>query len=90
MRDDGAVLQPHSTGEGGEPQGSRKGRPRYPPEGRGKQTYESVERRHNEAQNSETYVHRHVGWTPWLRQPNKTLFAVRCKLLDRQDHCTAF
>ena len=36
MRDDGAVLQPHSTDEGGEPQGSRKGRPRYPPEGRGK------------------------------------------------------
>ena len=32
----------------------------------------------------------HLGWTPWLRQPNKTLFAVRCKLLDRQDHCTAF
>jgi hypothetical protein len=31
-----------------------------------------------------------VGWTPRLRQPNKTLFAVRCKKLDRQDHCTAF
>lgn len=31
-----------------------------------------------------------VGWTPRLRQPNKTLLAVRCKLLDRQDHCTAF
>ena len=31
-----------------------------------------------------------LGWTPRLRQPNKTLFAVRCKLLDRQDHCTAF
>jgi len=31
-----------------------------------------------------------LGWTPWLRQPNKTLFVVRCKLLDRQDHCTAF
>src|SRR4051812_4429925 len=31
-----------------------------------------------------------LGWTRWLRQPNKTLFAVRCKLLDRQDHCTAF
>src|SRR5437016_3058537 len=37
----------HSTGEGGEPQGSRKGRPRNPPEGRGKQTYASAERRHN-------------------------------------------
>src|SRR5262245_46739614 len=35
----GAVLQPHSTDEGGEPQGSRTGRPRYPPEGRGKQAY---------------------------------------------------
>jgi len=31
-----------------------------------------------------------LGWTPWLRQPNKTLFAVRCKLLDRQEYCTAF
>jgi hypothetical protein len=48
----GAGLQPHSTDEGGEPQGSRKGRPRYPLEGRGKQAYESVERRHNETQNS--------------------------------------
>ena len=28
-------------------------------EGRGKQMYESVERRHNETQNSTTYVHRH-------------------------------
>ena len=33
--DVGAVLRPHSTGEGGEPQGSRKGRPRDPLEGRG-------------------------------------------------------
>ena len=48
----GAVLQPHSTDEGGEPQGSRQGRPRYPLEGRGKQAYESVDRRHNETQNS--------------------------------------
>jgi RNA-directed DNA polymerase len=32
-----AVLRPHSTEEGGEPQGSRKGRPRHPLEGRGKQ-----------------------------------------------------
>jgi integrase len=31
-----------------------------------------------------------LGWTPRLRQLNKTLFAVRCKLLDRQDHFTAF
>jgi hypothetical protein len=31
-----------------------------------------------------------LGWTPRLRQPNKTLFAVRCKIVDRQDHCTAF
>jgi hypothetical protein len=30
-------LRTHSTGEGGEPQGSRKGRPRYPLEGRGEQ-----------------------------------------------------
>ena len=39
--------------------GSRKGRPRDPLEGRGKQAYESVERRHHETQNSEPYVHRH-------------------------------
>ena len=32
----------------------------------------------------------HVGWTPWLRQPNKTRFAVRCKFVDRQDQCNAF
>src|SRR5262249_1377375 len=50
----GAVLQPHSTDEGGGPQGSRKGRPRDPLEGRGKQTYESVERRRRETQNSKT------------------------------------
>src|SRR6202158_1011787 len=31
------VLRPHSTDEGGEPQGSRKGRPRYPLEGRGEE-----------------------------------------------------
>ena len=32
-----AVLRFHSTCEGGEPQGSRKGRPRYPLEGRDEQ-----------------------------------------------------
>src|SRR6202162_5537308 len=57
--DAGAVLQPYSTDEGGKPQGSRKGRPRNPVEGRGKQAYESVERKHNEALNSKIYVHRH-------------------------------
>src|SRR5215471_5140877 len=31
----GAVVETHSTEEGGEPQGSRKGRPRDPLEGRG-------------------------------------------------------
>jgi len=30
-------LRTHSTEEGGEPQGSREGRPRYPLEGRGEQ-----------------------------------------------------
>ena len=33
--DGGAVVEPHSTDEGGEPQGSRGERPRYPLEGRG-------------------------------------------------------
>ena len=57
--DAGAVLQPYSTDEGGEPQGSRKGRPRNPLEGRGKQAYESAERKHNETLSSKRYVHRH-------------------------------
>jgi hypothetical protein len=50
--DAGAVLRPNSTDEGGEPQGSRKGRPRNPLEGRGKQAYESAERKHNETLSS--------------------------------------
>ena len=37
VRDSAAVLRTHSTEEGGEPQGSREGRPGYPPEGRGEQ-----------------------------------------------------
>jgi len=57
--DAGAVLQPYSTDEGGEPQGSGNGQPRNPLEGRGKQAHESVERKHNEALNSKRYVHRH-------------------------------
>jgi hypothetical protein len=35
--DSPAVLRTHSTDESGEPQGSRKGRPGHPPEGRGEQ-----------------------------------------------------
>ena len=31
-----------------------------------------------------------VGLPPWLRQTDKTLFAVRCKSLDRQEHFIAF
>jgi hypothetical protein len=37
VTDSSAVLRTHSTCEGGEPQGSRKGRPGYPLEGRGEQ-----------------------------------------------------
>lgn len=37
VTDNPAVLRTHSTNEGGEPQGSRKGRPGHPPEGRGEQ-----------------------------------------------------
>lgn len=40
------IVRTHSTGEGGEPQGSRKGRPRDLLEGRGEQAHESAERRH--------------------------------------------
>jgi glucokinase len=31
-----------------------------------------------------------LGLPPRLRQTVKTLFAVGCKSLDRQDHCSAF
>jgi hypothetical protein len=58
-KDGRAVLQPHTTDEGGEPQGFRKGRPRNPLEGRGKQAYVSVEGNITETQNSNPYVHRH-------------------------------
>jgi len=34
-KDGGAVLQPHSTSEGGEPQGSRKGAATEPAGGKG-------------------------------------------------------
>jgi len=57
-RDGRAVLRPRSTGEGGEPQGFRKERPRYPLEGRGEQGDVSVEGNISETQNSGNYVHR--------------------------------
>lgn len=54
-----AVLRTHSTYEGGEPQGSGNGRPRYPLEGRGKQVDESMRGCMPETQISEE----HVKWT---------------------------
>lgn len=54
-----AVLRTHITCEGGEPQGSRKGRPWHPLEGRGKQVDESMRGYMSETQNSEN----HVKWT---------------------------
>jgi hypothetical protein len=51
-----AVLRTHITDEGGEPQGSRKGRPRYPLEGRGEQVDASAQSHIAETQNSEAYV----------------------------------
>jgi hypothetical protein len=50
-------YEPICTCEGGEPQGSRKGRPRHPLEGRGEQTDVSVEGNISETQNSRNYVH---------------------------------
>jgi hypothetical protein len=50
-------YEPICTCEGGEPQGSRKGRPRNPLEGRGEQTDVSVEGNISETQNSRNYVH---------------------------------
>jgi hypothetical protein len=52
-----AVLRPHSTCEGGEPQGFRKERPRYPLEGRGEQADKSVERKHSRGSDLGRYVH---------------------------------
>jgi len=58
LRTDGrAVLRPRSTCEGGEPQGFRKERPRYPLEGRGEQGDASVDGNISETQNSRNYVH---------------------------------
>jgi hypothetical protein len=31
-----------------------------------------------------------LGLPPGVRQTDKTLFAVRCKILDRQEHFIAF
>src|SRR4029077_19522139 len=53
-----AVLRPYSTCEGGEPQGFRKERPRYPLEGRGEQADVSAEGNIGETQNSNCYVHK--------------------------------
>ncbi len=55
--DGGAVLRTRSTCEGGEPQGFRKERPRYPLEGRGNKVHASVEGNIGETQNSRNYVH---------------------------------
>lgn len=46
------VLRVHTTDEGGEPQGSRKGRPRYPLEGRDEQVGASGQCHIDETQNS--------------------------------------
>ena len=51
-----AVLRAHSTDEGGEPQGSRKGRPRHPLEGRGEQVDVSTQRHMAETLNSGSHV----------------------------------
>ena len=52
--DGGAVLRPRSTGEGGEPQGFGKERPRNPLEGRGKQMHVSAERKHRRGADPDT------------------------------------
>ena len=53
----GAVVETHSTGEGGEPQGSRKGRPRDPLKGRGCRADVSVRRKHSRDSELGCYVH---------------------------------
>ena len=49
-------YEPIATDEGGEPQGSRKGRPRYPLEGRGEQVDASTRLHIVETPNSGIYV----------------------------------
>ena len=51
-----AVLRTHTTRECGEPQGSRKGRPRYPPEGRDEQEDVLMKNHMHETLNSIRYV----------------------------------
>ena len=53
----GAVVETHSTGEGGEPQGSRKGRPRDPLEGRGCPSGCIGRRNHSRDSELGCYVH---------------------------------
>ena len=87
----GAVLRPRSTDEGGEPQGSRKGRPRYPLEGRGKQAYESVERRHNETQNSVFFMCTDIDRIAELARedPKRQFFSI-AHLITVEKMCEAF
>src|SRR6266851_9330275 len=54
--DGGAVVEPHSTDEGGEPQGSRKGRPRDPLEGRGCPSGRLGRRNHSRDSDLDRYV----------------------------------
>jgi hypothetical protein len=54
--DKGSILRPYSACEGGEPQGFRKERPRYPLEGRGEEADGSAEGNIGETQNSNHYV----------------------------------
>jgi len=51
-----AVLRFHTTEEGGEPQGSREGRPRYPLEGRDEQVDVSGQGHRHETLNSRRQV----------------------------------
>src|SRR2546421_12399293 len=53
----GAVVETHSTDEGGEPQGSRKGRPRDPLEGRGCPSGRIGRGRHSRDTELGCYVH---------------------------------
>src|SRR5215831_10430126 len=53
----GAVVETHSTDEGGEPQGSRKGRPRDPLEGRGCPSGCIGRRKHSRDSELGCYVH---------------------------------
>src|SRR5215831_5192691 len=83
-----AVVRTHSTREGGEPQGSRKGRPRYPLEGRGKQVDASTRSRIRETQNSRTDVKWNTVDKPNWQRRIRIRNSSRSLIFSHRKRCT--